>query len=562
MAEYDSFYPPFNEDEDTIAERVFADADADIDKRPGEIFHDLVMPTVIEMARMWDSLNSMASVTFLPWSYGPYLDYKGAYEIGLTRQDPTHSYADVTFVGPNVSDQTAGDGNRVEVSQGTTVSTRVYNDADSSLQFTTQGRGLIGMAVLPEKPCTVTTTTDPVNWGNIPLSDVNDSGSPPVTHVFYAYTLVGRGGETHLSTNLESAEIGLDKKVSVTVPAGPNGTESRKIYRAHTDGSVPVTEDFYLIHELPGNAEDENFKDDQVAVWTGDPAPTVNTTDRVTISCRSVEAGENQNVPAGAINKHDLPSDQIFSVFNDLPASGGQDLEDDDDYRSRLIDAVELWQGQGNKDDYARWSLMDERVDDVVVLNADEIQDMATTNLIPYVNSADDAASRVHVVLIGPDNTPVSDIAVQEIQIRIDPSGWDEDIEDFKKPLGHGEGFAPIGALVTVRSTKAVKIDINVTVNFEDGYTLDGDELTGPTRVSMFDAVDNYFRGLPGDGDVVWTEVLAAIVTTPGISDVESLEIIENGGSGRKAVNTGQSLPIEMVEVPVLNKPNFNPTTP
>jgi len=548
LAEYDSFYPPFNEDEDTIAERVFADADADIDKRPGEIFHDLVMPTVIEMARMWDSLNSMASVTFLPWSYGPYLDYKGAYEIGLTRQDPTHSYADVTFVGPNVTDQTSGDGNRIEVSQGTTVSTRVYNDADSSLQFTTQGRGLIGMAVLPEKPCTVTTTTDPVTWDNIP---------PSATHVFYAYTLVGRGGETHLSTNLESAEIGLDKKVSVTVPAGPNGTESRRIYRAHTDGSVPVTGDFYLIGELPGNAEDENHYDDKVSDWTGDAAPTVNTTDRVTISCRSVEAGENQNVPAGAINKHDLPSDQIFSVFNDLPASGGQDLEDDDDYRSRLIDAVELWQGQGNKDDYARWALMDERVDDVVVLNADEIQDMAATKLIPYVDSADDAASRVHVVLIGPDNTPVDNLTAQEIQIRIDPSGWDDDVEDFKKPLGHGEGFAPIGALVTVRSAEAVKIDINVEVNFEDGYTLDGDELTGPTRQPMISAVDKYFKGLPGDGDVVWTEVLAAIVTTPGVSDVVSLEI--NSGSDL-AEKPGDSLPIEKVEVPILN--DFNPTTP
>ena len=554
MAEYDSFYPPFNEDEDTIADRVFADADADIDKRPGEIFHDLVMPTIIEMARMWDSLNSMASVTFLPWSYGPYLDYKGAYEIGLIRQDPTHSYADVTFVGPNVSEQTDGGGNRVEISQGTTVSTRVYNDADLSLQFTTQSRGLIGMAVLPEKPCTVTTTTNPANWTNVPAD-----GGVTATHVFYAYTLVGRGGETHLSTNLQSADIGIDKQVSVTVPAGPNGTESRKIYRAHTDGSDPVTEDFYLIAELPGNADDEPFEDDKVSDWTGDAAPTVNTTDRVTISCRSVAAGEDQNVPAGAINMHDLPSDQVFSVFNELPASGGQDREDDDDYRSRLIDAVELWQGQGNKDDYARWALMDENVDDVVVLNADEIQDMAATKLIPYVDSADDAASRVHVVLIGPDNTPVDNLTAQEIQIRIDPSGWDDDVEDFKKPLGHGEGFAPIGALVTVRSAEAVKIDINVEVNFEDGYTLDGDELTGPTRQPMISAVDKYFKGLPGDGDVVWTEVLAAIVTTPGISDVVSLEIIEHGGS-KVASGAGESLPIEVVEVPVLN--TFNPTVP
>ena len=99
MADILDFQSIYEEDVNSIKARVEAEADADIDKRPGEIFHDLTSPVVFEIERLWDSINYYAALTFLPWSDGTYLDYKGVYEIGLARLTATNATGVVTFIG-------------------------------------------------------------------------------------------------------------------------------------------------------------------------------------------------------------------------------------------------------------------------------------------------------------------------------------------------------------------------------------------------------------------------------------------------------------------------------
>lgn len=543
MADYDFFTPLFDEDEASVSERVFADADDDIDKRPGQIFHDLVMPVVIEMARMWDSVNAMASVTFLPWSYGPYLDYKGAYEIGLIRQSATKSYAEVTFYGENPS--VADPQGIVVIPMGTELSTLALDDGTPSLKFVTQSEVIVGFN---DPTGDITATPDPLeSFSNKP------SGS-----IYYSYTVVGRGdpdgdgGETRLSTG--SLEYTDSQAPLIRVPSRPGATGYR-IYRSETEDLE--SGGFYLIGEISAdNPQGLQYLDtldewpaDLGGDWsTGEPivkAPLQNTTDRVTVTAMSVGVGEVQNVPAGSITQISVPIRGVYTVGNETPAVAGQDTETDEDYRDRLIDAVELWQGQGNKDDYVRWSLMEDAVDSVVVLSAGDLMNMAGE--VDYINNVpDDAYSRVHVVLIGPDNTPVADSVVQDLQIQIDPSGWDEENEVFKEPEGHGEGFAPIGARVTVRSADAVDIVVNVEVHMEPGYTLDGANMTAPTYEGMRTAVEDYFKQLPGDGDVIWSEVLAAIVTAEGVANAVSLDI--NGEN-----SLGSRVAISRVQVPYLD---------
>ncbi|MEK9984066.1 MAG: baseplate J/gp47 family protein, partial [Opitutae bacterium] len=135
MADFDQFSDVFDENEDSISRRVFADADEDIDRRPGEMFHDITIPVVQEMARLWSAVNTVAAVTFIPWSSGVYLDYKGSYEIGLDRREGTASDGELTFVGDLATD----------IPANTIVRTLAYNAGDPVYEFRTTVNEKIGM---------------------------------------------------------------------------------------------------------------------------------------------------------------------------------------------------------------------------------------------------------------------------------------------------------------------------------------------------------------------------------------------------------------------------------
>ena len=51
----------------------------------------------------------------------------------------------------------------------------------------------------------------------------------------------------------------------------------------------------------------------------------------------SSELGENYNVDANTIINQQQPVEEITSVTNNSPASGGQDMETDYDFRNRII---------------------------------------------------------------------------------------------------------------------------------------------------------------------------------------------------------------------------------
>lgn len=53
---------------------------------------------------------------------------------------------------------------------------------------------------------------------------------------------------------------------------------------------------------------------------------------------QSEEAGAMNNVPANSITMESNPDDNVLAVTNPEPANGGQDYEDDETYRSRLLE--------------------------------------------------------------------------------------------------------------------------------------------------------------------------------------------------------------------------------
>ena len=529
MADISDFQPVYDENEDSISTRVFNDADEDIDKRPGEIFHDLVMPVVQEMAKLWDSVNEIAGVTFLPWSYGPYLDYKGAYEIGLLRRDPSNAYVDITFVGVR-DDQ----GRMPAIPSDTLVTTLPLSDDDVAIDYTTTFTARAG---LPDP------TTAPS------VSPDSKTGMNPPDPVHYMYTWVGRGGETFRSP-IETVTLGPDEAAVLSdMEVGLFGTEKRNIYRSHTGTNI---EDFYLIGSVTNNSGDTYVDVNNDWSLTPDPDtshPGVNTTDRVTIEAIAALPGEDGNVNAGTLTKLPTKIQNVVSVYNECPVCGGWDAEGDDDCRGRLLAAASLWQGQGNKDDYKRWAEFDERVGDVVVLNAQEIQD---TGIWP------DPASRVHVVLIGPDNSVVSEETVRDVQIRVAPDGYDEGTGSLiDDPPGTGIGYAPLGARVTVRAASGISIVVRAeNVTFEQGWTLGGEDETGEAYSGIIDNLTSYFASLPGDGDVMWSEVLAAIVTAPGVANVPFNEMYMSADG--IDLNPGDDVPVSAIELAILKDTIIN----
>lgn len=507
MADFDQFSDVFDENEDSISRRVFADADEDIDQRPGEMFHDITIPVVQEMARLWSAVNTVAAVTFIPWSTGVYLDYKGSYEIGLDRREATASNGELTFVGDLSTD----------IPSSTIVRTLAYNAGDSIYDFRTTVNEKIGMELPAD------TEPSRAHKPNVANGGTSTGPSAPVE---YKYSWVGRGGESMCSVASDSFTPTVDASVLVSnIRTGPYGTTARNIYR-----KADAETEFTLVHTIDNNS-DTTWNDDGAISDPNVVEPLVNTTDRVSVAAESMQTGVLTNVGAESVISMAEPIQGVYNVLNESSFKGAQDAEDDDAYRERLVKAASMWQGQGNVDDYRRWSAMNENVDDALVLvPGDSYKDEAGVDqVVP--------SSNVRVILLGPDNTSVAPVDVEEVQERLDPGSE-----------GKGYGYAPIGAIVTAVAVKEIVFEVRFDVYFDPGYSLDGDGETSPSRLLLEEAINGYFRSLPAGGDVIWAEVLASLVTVPGVVNVKSLELVCDGNT----TSAGVDVEIDPTEVPVL----------
>lgn len=479
MADILDFQSIYEEDSDSIRARIEADADADIDKRPGEIFYDITSPVIIEIERLWDSINYYASLTFLPWSDGTYLDYKGEYEIGLSRLTATNATGVVTFIGERGT----------FIGNGTIVSNTPVLADQPLYQFATLTDDEIGMSA-------PTTAVSSAAGG---VGTIVAGTGLTLEPISYKVTFVGRGGET--DPGPASTPISVNNKViSLTdIPVGPSGTTDRKIYRKDS-----AADEYRLLTTIANNTTTVYTDTTATALATA-LAPLLNDTDRVDVDCESVDAGFELNVGSYEIDQVVDSIDGIDSVENANPFVGGTDDETDEEYQARLVLALSSDVGQGNKSDYVRWAKTVSGVD-----NASVIAQWNGNNT-------------VKVVLVGPDNTAVAAGVVTEVQDLLDPG-----------INGAGDGLAPIGAVVTVQSVAVVNISVAGTIVHESGYTLDGANQTSATRPEIVNAINDYLRSLPPGGDVIWAELLARVVTVDGVADVSGFTV--NAGTANIAI--------------------------
>lgn len=215
----------------------------------------------------------------------------------------------------------------------------------------------------------------------------------------------------------------------------------------------------------------------------------------VDIAVTAVEAASAGNLPAASIDRLVTIIAGITSITNAAATTGGTDEETDEELRTRLLDAIAAREGAGTKDDYETWAL--------------EVEGVGYATCEPLWSGA----GTVRVMILDPDGQPAS-------------AGLQTTVGDYIETL------RPIGASVTVSTPTLVTQTVSATLTMETGFTVAGQ--TSAVEASL----QAYYDSLGVGDDVIYNEVLAAIVTTQGVADVASLLVA--GGSTNVAISGTQ----------------------
>lgn len=214
----------------------------------------------------------------------------------------------------------------------------------------------------------------------------------------------------------------------------------------------------------------------------------------------------------------------------------GEDEENDEDLRARLIEALLSDAFAGNVQAYREHVLAIAGVGGVQVYPAGR------------------GAGTVVLSVVDGDYDPASAYLVSEIQTDVDPT----------VNQGQGLGYAPIGATVTVMAPTAVGIDINATVTLAPGKEF------GQVEQPIIDALDAYLLSIRKSwdtnvsssavqysADVYLSQITSAIVSVPGVQNVTGVTI---GRSGSSAAASDISLTESgtLQEIPIMGTVNVH----
>lgn len=216
---------------------------------------------------------------------------------------------------------------------------------------------------------------------------------------------------------------------------------------------------------------------------------------------QATQVGQVYNVAAGTINQV-LRSVPGLLSFSNCAAEGGSDPESDEALFERLDEKRKRPPTSGNPAHYKEWALS---VDGVGVVRVTPLWMGPGTVL---------------VLIAGHDRHPVDSAIVSACTAYI-------------------ETQRPVGASVTVRSAKAVEVDVSAHVILESGASL-----AEVTR-AYSSKLDEYLAGLAMEAFTVYsTRVGAILLSIDGVMDYKDLTI--NGSEG--------NLELDSDGVPVLGE--------
>lgn len=208
--------------------------------------------------------------------------------------------------------------------------------------------------------------------------------------------------------------------------------------------------------------------------------------------------------------------EEIISVTNPEAMKGGQDEEDDDSYRERLVDFDRQQNNSfvGNPSDYKRWAM--------------SVPGVGAVTVVP----ATDDSGIVTLIISGTNGQPADE-------------GLCKEVEDYiMSPDDPEERLAPIGATVIVKSPDTLNIFVSVTVYLE-GVALDS------AKLQITEKIREYLLQSVNDKVIRITRIANIIGNITGIYDYADLLISTESGADSGNIN------IEDEMVPVLTNLNI-----
>lgn len=193
----------------------------------------------------------------------------------------------------------------------------------------------------------------------------------------------------------------------------------------------------------------------------------------------------------------------------------GEDEEDTEEFRNRYFNSFDSSAFGGNKADY--------------IQKVNAIAGVGSVKVTPCWNGG----GTVLLTILNSEFSKASDTLIQTVQNEIDPT------KDAS-----GQGIAPIGHIVTVRTANEVNINIESTITLDTGYTL---EALTPLIQNEIESYLLELRKSWSNNNELYvriSQIENKILNLEGVIDI----------SDTKINNSASNLTLSNLEIPVLGE--------
>lgn len=260
-----------------------------------------------------------------------------------------------------------------------------------------------------------------------------------------------------------------------------------------------------------------------MAVPIGSRYSTINGADSINFQATAATTGETEGdyyfqltaeTPGSIGNEYTGPILPITAIpgLNSAQITDilvpGDDEESDEDFRARIIEALNDRPFGGNIASYRTYIMA--------------IDGVGAVQVYPTWNGG----GTVKCSVLGADYLPASPTLVENVQNAVDPP----------PNQGLGLGTAPIGAQVTVVAPEELTVNVSATLQLASGYAI------GQVQTPIQQAIENYMLSVRQEwatpvnttsveyqANVYVARITAAIVGVPGVVNATNVQL--NGGT-------------------------------
>lgn len=260
-----------------------------------------------------------------------------------------------------------------------------------------------------------------------------------------------------------------------------------------------------------------------MAVPIGSRYSTINGADSINFQATAATTGETEGdyyyqltaeTPGSIGNEYTGPILPITAIpgLNSAQITDilvpGDDEESDEDFRARIIEALNDRPFGGNIASYRTYIMA--------------IDGVGAVQVYPTWNGG----GTVKCSVLGADYLPASPTLVENVQNAVDPP----------PNQGLGLGTAPIGAQVTVVAPEDLTVNVSATLQLASGYAI------GQVQTPIQQAIENYMlsvrqgwatpvntASVEYQANVYVARIVAAIVSVPGVINATNVQL--NGGT-------------------------------